>query len=65
MFSLEEKPNKLFLNLENNNDISKTLKDLKETIMIADTKMTNPKEILEEIRLFYQNLYSFKKITKI
>ena len=30
MFSQEEKPNKLFLNLENSNYISKNIKELKK-----------------------------------
>ena len=59
MFSQEEKPNKLFLNLENNNFISKNIKEL---IKPNNVKITEPKDILEEMRLFYEDLYSYKRI---
>ena len=62
MFSQEEKPNKLFLNLENNNFISKNIKEL---LKPNNTKITEPNEILEEMRIFYENLYSYKNITHL
>ena len=62
MFSQEEKPNKLFLNLENNNFISKNIKEL---IKDNNTKITEPNKILEEMRTFYEDLYSNKNITNI
>ena len=62
MFSQEEKPNKIFLNLENSNYISKNIKEFKKE---NNKKIHDPKEILEEMRVFYQDLYSFKEITRI
>ena len=59
MFVQDEKPNKIFLNLENNNFISKNIKEL---IISDNNKINNPDEILEEMRKFYKNLYSWKKI---
>ena len=58
MFVQDEKPNKIFLNLENNNFISKNIKEL---IITDNNKINNPDEILEEMRKFYKNLYSWKK----
>ena len=43
MFSQEEKPNKLLLNLENNNYISKNIKEL---INSDNKKITDPSKIL-------------------
>ena len=62
MYSQEEKPNKLFLNLENNNFISKNIKEL---IKANDIKITEPDKITEEMRTFYEDLYSYKNITNI
>ena len=57
-----EKPSKYFLNLENYNFISKNIKELK----LEDGKKINtPKEILDEMRGFYQSLYNFKSIKPI
>ena len=53
MSTLEEKPNKSFLNLENSNFISKNI------------KITEPNLILEEMRVFYEDLYTKKYIIKI
>ena len=53
MFSEEEKPNKLFLNLENRNYISKNIKELKKENNI---KITERNEILEEISLLLKPL---------
>ena len=62
MFAQDEKPNKIFLNLENNKFVSKNIKGLKT---VNNIKITEPSEILEEMRTFYQNLYSHKHIDKI
>ena len=57
-----EKPSKYFLNLENYNFISKNIKELK---LENGKKINAPKEILEEMRRFYQSLYNFKSIKPI
>ena len=62
MLVQEEKPNKLFLNLENNNFISKNIKEL---INMDKEKITEPNKILEEMRLFYEKLYAKQEIIKI
>ena len=53
-FTEREKPSKFFLNLENRNFISKHIRELK-----TDKKKTinNPTDILEEMKIFYENLY--------
>ena len=58
-FNLGEKPNKHFLNLENYNFISKNIKEL---LLDDNTKIYKPPDILEEMRRFYQSLYSSKQI---
>ena len=60
-FNLGEKPNKYFLNLENYNFVSKSIKELR---MDDGNTITKPEEILEEMR-FYQSLYSEKKIKNL
>ena len=45
-----EKPSNFFLNLENKNYISKHIRELK----IDNKTIRDPKEILEEMRLFYE-----------
>ena len=62
MFAQEEKPNKMFLNLENNNYISK---NIKESITADNIKLNNTNKILEEMRKFYRELYSWKEIADI
>ena len=62
MLAQEEKPNKLFLNLENNNFISKNIKEL---INSDDKKITEPNAILKEMRAFYDELYRERDIIKI
>ena len=62
MISQEEKPNKLFLNLENNNFISKNIKEL---INSKDIKITEPKAILEEMRVFYEQLHTKREVGKV
>ena len=57
-----EKPSKHFLNLENHNFISKNIKELE---LDDGTKISTPKDILEEMRRFYQSLYNFKAIKPI
>ena len=57
-----EKPSKHFLNLENYNFISKNIKELH---LDDGKKITNPKDIMEEMRRFYQSLYNFKSIKPI
>ena len=56
---LGEKPNKYFLNLENSNFI---FKNIKELLLVNGENVTKPDEILEEMRIFYQSLYSYKSI---
>ena len=51
--NMGEKPSKTFLNLENNNFISKHIRELK----IDNHTITQPEEILEEMRNFYGSLY--------
>ena len=51
--NMGEKPSKTFLNLENNNCISKHIRELK----IDNHTITQPEEILEEMRNFYGSLY--------
>ena len=56
-----EKPTKYFLNLENRNFISKHLREIKRDKKV----ITNPKEILNEMKNFYETLYSKKCTTNI
>ena len=58
-YNLGEKPNKHFLNLENYNFVSKNIKEL---LLDDDTKLSKPADILDEMRRFYQSLYSSKQI---
>ena len=60
--TLEEKPNKFFLNLENYNYVSKNIKELQ---LEDGSTITKPDKILEEMRKFYQSLYNFKTIKNI
>ena len=62
MISQEEKPNKLFLNLENNNFISKNIKEL---INSEEKKITEPNEILEEMRVIYEHLYTKRDVMEV
>ena len=55
---LGEKPNKHFLNLENSNFISKNIKEL---VLEEGDRITKPKDILDEMRRFYQSLYNYKQ----
>ena len=57
-----EKPSKHFLNLENYNFISKNIKELE---LDDGTTIVTPRDILEEMRRFYQSLYNFKYIIPI
>ena len=59
MLSKEKNPNKIFLNLENNNFISK------ELIKPNNDKIIELKEILEEMRIFYEDLYSHREIINV
>ena len=52
--SLGEKPSKFFLNLENKNFVSKHIRELKTNSKVIQ----QPEEILEEMRLFYEKLYT-------
>ena len=54
MLSMGEKPTKYFLNLENRNFVSKHIRELKQ----QGRSITNPKDILKEMKTFYQNLYN-------
>ena len=58
-YNLGEKPNKHFLNLENFNFVSKNIKEL---LLDDDTSLKKKPEIFEEMRRFYQSLYSSKPI---
>ena len=58
-YNLGEKPNKHFLNLENFSFVSKNIKEL---LLDDGTNLTKPTEILEEMRILYQSLYSSKPI---
>ena len=49
-----EKPTKYFLNLENGNYTSKIISKIEKN----DKTITNQEEVLEEVRLFYKNLYT-------
>ena len=55
--SLGEKPTNFFLNLENKNYISKHIREFKN----GNTSIHNPKNILEEMRIFYEKLFKKKK----
>ena len=48
-----EKPSKYFLNLENRNFVSKHIREIKK----GTININNPKEILEEMKIFYESLY--------
>ena len=61
-FNLGEKPNKYFLNLENYNFVSKSIKELK---LDDGNIITKPEEILEVMRRFYQSLYNKKDIKSL
>ena len=52
--SSNEKPSKFFLNLENNNFVSKHIRELK----VGNKDIQNPDKILEEMFSFYQTLYN-------
>ena len=52
-----EKPTKFFCSLENNNYTNKTIKQLLKS---DNSILTDQKEILEEIKSFYQNLFENK-----
>ena len=55
--SMGEKPSKYFLNMENKNFVSKNIRELK----IGNKTINNPKDILEEMKIFYNNLYKHKE----
>ena len=57
-----EKPSKYFLSLEKKNYINKTITELK---IENDETITNPVQILEAQKNFYQSLFSSKKTIKI
>ena len=54
--NMREKPSNFFFNLENKNYISKHIRELK----IDNKIIQDPKQILEEMRLFYEKLYTGK-----
>ena len=56
-----EKPTKYVLNLENRNYVSKHIRELK----VNNKTVTNPKDILDEMKFFYQNLYNKKDTVNI
>ena len=49
-----KKPSKYFLNMENRNFVSKHIKELK----LVNKTITDPKDILNEMKNFYQGLYN-------
>ena len=53
-----EKPTRYFFNLEKRNAMNKNIKSL---ILPGGTKTTNPEEILEYQKSFYQSLYTSKR----
>ena len=58
MLELEEKPSRFFLNLENRNRVNKSITEiLKED----QTTINNQTAILQEVKLFYKNLYKENK----
>ena len=56
-----EKPTKFFLNLENRNFVSKHIRELK----VNDQTINNPKDILNEMKVFYENLYKERETPNI
>ena len=54
ILNLSEKPTKFFLNLENDNFISKNIRELK---LNDGSNVNKPDEILEEMWVFYSKLY--------
>ena len=59
--TMGEKPTKYFLNLENRNFVSKHIRELKQ----EGKTINKPKDILNEMNFFYQNLYNEKDIIDI
>ena len=59
--SMGEKPSKYFLNMENKNFVSKNIRELE----IGNKTINNQKNILEEMRKFYNNLYKYKEHLEI
>ena len=56
-----EKPSKYFLNMENRNFVSKHIKELKD----ENKTITDPTDILNEMKNFYQGLYTKTKSIRI
>ena len=56
-----EKPSSYFLNLENKFFISKHIREL----TVNNKSIKNPDQILEKMRIFYENLYKEQKNTDI
>lgn len=54
-----EKPTKYFLNLESRNYVSKTFR----SITVDGKEIDSGEEIMEQVKLFYQNLYESKDST--
>ena len=61
-FKLNEKPSKFFLNLENHNFVSKNIRQLK---LNDGSIIQEPDNILKEIHMFYDQLYSKKDVIDI
>ena len=61
MLSMGEKPTKYFLNLENRNFVSKHIRELKQ----QGRSITNPKDILKEMKTFYRNVYNKGETTDL
>ena len=55
ILNLSENPTKFFLNLENDNFISKNIRELK---LNDGSKVNKPDEILEEMWVFYSKLFN-------
>ena len=49
-----EKPNKIFLNLENRNRINESINEIR---INEQTIITTQQNILQEVKSFYENLY--------
>lgn len=59
-----EKPTRYFCNLENRNFISKIISFLEKDEK-RRTTVSNQKEILKELYIFFETLYSLKEIEDI
>ena len=59
IYEENEKSSKYFLSLEKHNAVRNTIKMLKSPE--NDDEITNPKDVVKEIRSFYSNLFKLQK----